>query len=64
MNEMRDLYNKRNTFNFIEFDQIKKRLLAAGIYSRFLIEIILEMLDLDTTTRPSPTTILKWLAPY
>lgn len=64
MNNMKELYNRKTGFNFLEFDQIRKRLLAQKSYSRFFIEVVMEMLDLDAHTRPSPSTILKWLGPY
>lgn len=64
MNDMRDLYHKQRGFNFLEFDQVRKRLLAQKMYTRFFIEVVLEMLDLDAHTRPGPSTVLKWLGPY
>lgn len=64
MNDMSFLYRKANGFDFQEFSELKKKVLKEQRYSRFLIEVVMEMIDLDTTTRPKSSIVLEWIRPY
>jgi hypothetical protein len=64
MNDVSLIYNNAPGFNFDEFEHLKKQLLKNEKYSRFLIEIVMEMIDIDVLTRPLPSTVLEWIKPY